>query len=126
MSMHRGNKDSNLTVNPASVFMQVNNAVVNGLIIDIEAFRAFKLGGGIFIHNKRVKAELENVENLTEEKIDEILQWFLRDLKGNKLKGNGWPITISAYKVSKAAINAYTRVIARRFSNIIVNCEHPG
>lgn len=51
---------------------------------------------------------------------------FLRDFKASKLRENGWPLTISSYKVSKAAINAYTRLMARKFENILVNCVHPG
>lgn len=78
------------------------------------------------IHNEKVKEELENIESLTGEKIDEILQQFLDDFKDNKLKANGWPHVGSAYRVSKAAVNAYTRVLAKKFPNIIVNCVHPG
>ncbi|PWA81629.1 Glucose/ribitol dehydrogenase [Artemisia annua] len=33
---------------------------------------------------------------------------------------------MSAYKLSKAALNAYTRLTAKKFPNIIVNCVHPG
>lgn len=39
---------------------------------------------------------------------------------------NGWPIIISAYKVSKAAFNAYTRLVARKFPQMLINCVHPG
>lgn len=79
-----------------------------------------------WIHNEKVKAELQNVESLTEERIDEILQWFLRDFKEDKLKINGWPTTVSAYKMSKATINAYTRLLAKKFPTMLVNCVHPG
>ncbi|KAK1353329.1 putative salutaridine reductase (NADPH) [Heracleum sosnowskyi] len=79
-----------------------------------------------FIQNEEVKAELDNVENLTEEKIDATVRWFLKDFKEDKLKANGWPITVSAYKISKAAIAAYTRFLARKFPHMIVNCVHPG
>ncbi|KAM7491360.1 hypothetical protein LguiA_034281 [Lonicera macranthoides] len=78
------------------------------------------------IPSEKIKYELQNLDNLTEEKIDEILQWFLRDFKEDKLKANGWPLTVSAYKVSKASINAYTRLLAKKFPNILVNCVHPG
>ncbi|XP_059661741.1 salutaridine reductase-like [Cornus florida] len=77
-----------------------------------------------YINNEKVKEELQNVASLTEEKIDEVLRWFLIDYKENKLQANGWPP--SAYKVSKAAINAYTRLIARKFPDFRVNCVHPG
>ncbi|CAI9274369.1 unnamed protein product [Lactuca saligna] len=79
-----------------------------------------------WIHNEKVRAEFQDIENLTEDRIDEIIEWFLRDLKDNKLSENGWPLTVAAYKVSKAAINGYTRLLARKFGNILMNCVHPG
>ncbi|CAK9164983.1 unnamed protein product [Ilex paraguariensis] len=79
-----------------------------------------------FIYNDMVKAELENLESLTEEKIDQLLLMFLKDFEEDKLQANGWPLTVSAYKVSKAVINAYTRLVAKKFPNILVNCVHPG
>ncbi|XP_059664081.1 salutaridine reductase-like [Cornus florida] len=79
-----------------------------------------------YINNEKVKEELQNVDGLMEEKIDKVLQWFLMDFKENKLQANGWPPVASAYKVSKAAINAYTRLIARKFPDFCVNCVHPG
>ncbi|PIA31432.1 hypothetical protein AQUCO_04900020v1 [Aquilegia coerulea] len=79
-----------------------------------------------FIHNEKVKEELNNVESLTEECLDELMQWFLKDFKENKLETNGWPITVSAYKMSKVALNAYTRMLARKFPNMCINCVHPG
>lgn len=73
-----------------------------------------------------MKAEFQDIDTLNEDRIDEIIEWFLRDLKDNKLSENGWPLTVAAYKVSKAAINGYTRILARKFGNILVNCVHPG
>lgn len=73
-----------------------------------------------------MKAELANVENLTENKIDDIVKRFLKDFKEDKLKANGWPITVSAYKISKATIAAYTRFLARKFPNMLINSVHPG
>ncbi|XP_075640345.1 (+)-neomenthol dehydrogenase-like [Castanea sativa] len=78
-----------------------------------------------FINNERAKAVLENVNDLTEEKIDEILQWFLRDFNDQNLEANGWPKTVSAYKVSRAAVNAYTKLIAKRFPQYHINSIHP-
>ena len=65
---------------------------------------------------------LENVNDLTEEKIDEVLQWFLRDFNEQSWR----PKTVSAYKVSKAAINAHTILIAKRFPQHHINSIHPG
>ncbi|KAD3068924.1 hypothetical protein E3N88_36804 [Mikania micrantha] len=85
------------------------------------------LYGDLFwFHNEKLKEELQDIDNLTEDRIDEIIQWFLSDFKAGELKKNGWPLTISAYKVSKAAVNAYTRLMARKYENILVNCVHPG
>ncbi|XP_043705112.1 (+)-neomenthol dehydrogenase-like [Telopea speciosissima] len=78
------------------------------------------------IHNEKIKAELDNIEDLTEERLDELLQWYLKDLKEDMLEANGWPLTLSAYKVSKAAINAYTRILAKKFPKLGINCVHPG
>nr|XP_043618773.1 (+)-neomenthol dehydrogenase-like [Erigeron canadensis] len=79
-----------------------------------------------WFHNEKLKQELQDIENLTEERIDEIIQWFLRDFRAGLLKENGWPLTTSAYKVSKVVLNAYTRLMARKFPNIMVNCVNPG
>ncbi|KAL8106769.1 hypothetical protein AgCh_023514 [Apium graveolens] len=79
-----------------------------------------------WICSEKVKAELNNVERLTEENIDELLKWFLKDFKENNLKANGWPLVVSAYKISKAVINAYTRLLARKYPNMLINCVHPG
>ncbi|KAM0059672.1 putative (+)-neomenthol dehydrogenase [Helianthus debilis subsp. tardiflorus] len=79
-----------------------------------------------WVHNEELKQELHDIENLTEERINEIIQWFLRDFKAAKLRENGWPLTFSAYKVSKAALNAYTRLMSRKFQNMLVNAVHPG
>ncbi|XP_076960379.1 short-chain dehydrogenase/reductase 1-like isoform X2 [Bidens hawaiensis] len=101
----------------------VNNAAESGIIIHEKEFVA---GGGFWFHNEKLIEELQDIEHLTEERIDEIIQWFLSDFKAGKLQENGWPLTVSAYKVSKAAINAYTRLTARKYENILVNCVHPG
>ncbi|KAI3514353.1 hypothetical protein L1887_12689 [Cichorium endivia] len=79
-----------------------------------------------WFYNEKLKEELFDIENLSEERIDEIIQWFLRDFKVGKLRENGWPVTVAAYKVSKALLNAYTRLMARKLQNILVNCVHPG
>lgn len=78
------------------------------------------------IPNEKLQLELNNVETLTEKRLDELLQCFLNDFKEDKLLANGWPVTTSAYTLSKVAVNAYTRILARKFPNMIINCVHPG
>ncbi|XP_043714275.1 salutaridine reductase-like [Telopea speciosissima] len=85
------------------------------------------LGGQLkFIYNKKIKAELDNIDDLTEERLDELVEWYLMDLKEDVLEANGWPLTILAYKVSKSAMNAYTRILAKKFSKLDINCVNPG
>ncbi|KAK1419803.1 hypothetical protein QVD17_29161 [Tagetes erecta] len=79
-----------------------------------------------WLHNEKLKEELQDIDNLTDERLDEIVQWFLTDFKTGQLKKNGWPLTVSAYKVSKIALNAYTRLMAKKYKDIFVNCVHPG
>jgi (+)-neomenthol dehydrogenase len=66
------------------------------------------------------------VERLIEERLDDVLAMFLRDFEAGALEARGWPTYCSAYKVAKAAMNAYSRILARRHPELRVNCTHPG
>lgn len=79
-----------------------------------------------FINNENIKSELRNTDSLTVEKLDRIMQQFLQDFEEDNLQANGWPVIVSAYKVSKAAVNAYTRITAAKYPSMVVNCIHPG
>ncbi|KAL3618659.1 hypothetical protein CASFOL_037478 [Castilleja foliolosa] len=79
-----------------------------------------------FIPSEWAKRILNDAENLTEEKIDEVLDVFLKDFKEGSLEAKGWPIHISAYIVSKAAMNAYTRFLAKKYPGFRINCVCPG
>ncbi|GAU29245.1 hypothetical protein TSUD_362350 [Trifolium subterraneum] len=78
------------------------------------------------IPNGCPKEVLSDVENLTEEKIDEVLNQFLKDFKEGSLENKGWPIHLSAYIISKVGLNAYTRVMAKRYPSICINAVCPG
>lgn len=69
---------------------------------------------------------LDDAENLTEEKIEEVLKEYVKDFKEGSLENKGWPTTVSAYKVSKAATNSYTRILAKKHPNFCINCVCPG
>ncbi|XVF33373.1 hypothetical protein REPUB_Repub17cG0163000 [Reevesia pubescens] len=62
----------------------------------------------------------------TEEKIDELLTEFLEDFKEGSLESKGWPSFLAAYTVSKVAMNAYTRILAKKYPNFCINCVCPG
>ncbi|KAJ0970082.1 hypothetical protein J5N97_022959 [Dioscorea zingiberensis] len=78
------------------------------------------------IPSESIKREFGDIDNLTEEKLDELLQRYLSDFKANKLKENGWPTALSAYTVSKTALNALTRILAKKYPKFCINCVHPG
>ncbi|KAM1019290.1 hypothetical protein ACFX2C_040813 [Malus domestica] len=78
------------------------------------------------IPSDRVKGVFSDVENLTEERIDEMLTQFLEDYKEGSLESKGWPSHMSSYILSKAAMNAYTRVLARKYPDFRINCVCPG
>ncbi|CAL9176153.1 unnamed protein product [Musa hybrid cultivar] len=79
-----------------------------------------------YIPGDRIKEEMRNVDVLSEDRLNELLQSFLNDFKERKLEENGWPTRICAYKVSKVAVSAYTRILAKKYPNICINCVHPG
>ncbi|CAA2969344.1 short-chain dehydrogenase reductase 2b-like [Olea europaea subsp. europaea] len=78
------------------------------------------------IPNKQTREELGDIATLTEEKIDMILQRFLHDVKNDKIEINGWQKMLPAYSISKATLNAYTRVLAKKYPKMCINCVHPG
>lgn len=51
---------------------------------------------------------------------------FLNDFKEGNLRTNNWPARLSAYTVSKVAMSAYTRIIAKKYPAICTNCVQPG
>ncbi|CAJ2657750.1 unnamed protein product [Trifolium pratense] len=79
------------------------------------------------IPNGWPKSFFNDVDNLTEEKVDKVLKKFLKDFKEGSLdQDNGWPKTFSAYIISKAAMNAYTRILAKNFPTLCINSVCPG
>ena len=73
-----------------------------------------------------IRKELSDVETLTEERIEVVIRRFLHDLKENALESNGWRMMLPSYSISKASLNAYTRILAKKFPNMCINCVHPG
>ncbi|XP_037487672.1 (+)-neomenthol dehydrogenase-like [Triticum dicoccoides] len=80
-----------------------------------------------FFSGEDLKHELNDIDNLSTERLDELSGLFLKDFKNGRLDHHGWPAGgFSAYKVSKALINAYTRVLAKKHTSMRVNCLDPG
>ncbi|XVE77093.1 hypothetical protein DITRI_Ditri13aG0034500 [Diplodiscus trichospermus] len=78
------------------------------------------------VSNEWAKAVLSDAENLTEEKVDEVLSEYMKDFKEGSLEAKGWPAFMSTYILSKAAMNAYTRILAKKYPNFCINCVCPG
>ncbi|KAL3498799.1 hypothetical protein ACH5RR_041531 [Cinchona calisaya] len=78
------------------------------------------------IPSERIRKELNDTDSLTRDRTDELLTEFLQDFKNNSLESKGWPNHVSAYIVSKASVNAYTRILAKEYPKLCVNCVCPG
>ncbi|KAK7292623.1 hypothetical protein RJT34_15474 [Clitoria ternatea] len=84
------------------------------------------LGKLEFISNECAKGILSDADRLTEERVDEVLNDFLKDFKEGSLESKGWSKYMSAYSVSKAAMNAYTRIVAKQYPTIWTSGVCPG
>ncbi|BAT83676.1 hypothetical protein VIGAN_04086600 [Vigna angularis var. angularis] len=78
------------------------------------------------IPNEWARGVLSDVESLTEENVDEVVKKFLNDFKEGSSETNGWPPAFSAYIVSKAALTAYTRALAKKYPSLCINAVCPG
>ncbi|KAK2971839.1 hypothetical protein RJ640_001003 [Escallonia rubra] len=103
----------------------VNNAGMLGTVIDADALEAAVIGDGN-IPNEWAKGVLSDAESLTEERVDEVLNEFLKDFKEGALEAKCWPTFWAAYTVAKASMNAYTRILARKYPSFGINCVCPG
>ncbi|KAI3888841.1 hypothetical protein MKX03_002373 [Papaver bracteatum] len=79
-----------------------------------------------FVSNKNALEILSDGNGLKEEIVDEMVNMFLKDFKGGLLESKGWPSCLPAYTISKACLNAYTRILAKQLPNFRINCVCPG
>nr|CAB3484225.1 unnamed protein product [Digitaria exilis] len=94
----------------------------DGRIINVSSV----IGQLRYFVSEELKQELNDVGNLSDQRLDEMVAAFMEDFTAGAVEARGWPVGFSAYKVAKAALNAYTRVMARRHPELRVNCVHPG
>lgn len=76
--------------------------------------------------NEWAKGILNDEQNLTEARVDEVLNEYLKDFKEGSILEKDWPRHMSAYIVSKAAMNAYTRILAKKYPTFCINAACPG
>ncbi|OVA17346.1 Short-chain dehydrogenase/reductase SDR [Macleaya cordata] len=79
-----------------------------------------------------LRQELTDEGTLSEELIDRTMANFLEEVKLGSWTSGLWPQMYTDYSVSKLAVNAYTRLMAKALSNrsegqqIYINCYCPG
>ncbi|CAA6660292.1 unnamed protein product [Spirodela intermedia] len=80
------------------------------------------------VKNEGLRAMLKDEEGLSEAAIEDMVAAFLGDVKEGTWRQRGWPRLWTDYSVSKLALNAYTRLLARKLegARISVNCFCPG
>jgi (+)-neomenthol dehydrogenase len=79
-----------------------------------------------YVSNEWAKGVFNDVDNLAEERINEVLKEFIKDFEEGSLQKKGWPRFLAAYTVAKASMNAYTRIIAKKYPTFCINCVCPG
>ncbi|TYI50721.1 hypothetical protein E1A91_D12G122000v1 [Gossypium mustelinum] len=118
----------------------VNNAGIGGVTADEDALRGGVLGKGFRVGNEIDGTLMEtdelseewcqnilgDAENLTEDKVDQVLRIFMNDFKEDSLEAKGWPTLLATYSISKAAMNGYARVLAKKYPSFQINCVCPG
>ncbi|KAF5951307.1 hypothetical protein HYC85_009251 [Camellia sinensis] len=50
----------------------------------------------------------------------------MKDFKEDQLEAKNWPTYLSAYILSKAAMHAYMRILAKTHPFLMINCVCPG
>ncbi|KAJ8752604.1 hypothetical protein K2173_005493 [Erythroxylum novogranatense] len=84
------------------------------------------------IEDEALRQQLSDTETISEEIIDKMVSTFLGQVEDGTWTSGGWPQTQTDYSISKLAVNAYTRVLAKVLSDrpegqkIYVNCYCPG
>ncbi|RHN43232.1 putative oxidoreductase [Medicago truncatula] len=84
------------------------------------------------LDNDDLREQLSNVDSLSEELIDGVVTNFLHQVEDGTWKSGGWPRIFTDYSLSKLAVNAYTRFMAKKLSDrpdgekIFINCYCPG
>nr|CAB3484991.1 unnamed protein product [Digitaria exilis]CAB3487508.1 unnamed protein product [Digitaria exilis] len=82
------------------------------------------------VRDPSLKAMLQDEDTLTEAAIEAMASRFLAQVKDGTWGEQGWPKVWTDYSVSKLALNAYSRLLARRLqargARVSVNCFCPG
>ncbi|KAF2282571.1 hypothetical protein GH714_043200 [Hevea brasiliensis] len=102
-------------------FIRTQFGKLDGLVSLKPTYHFFK-----HVANEWAKEVLIDADNLSEGRIDEALSKCQEDLKESSPETKGWPAYLSAHMLSKAAMNACTRILAKKVLTFRVNCVCPG
>jgi (+)-neomenthol dehydrogenase len=67
-----------------------------------------------------------DIDSLTVERIDDLAGTFLKSIKDNTMEENKWTSRFHVYSASKILMNAYTRILAKNYPSVTINCVNPG
>ncbi|GAU30854.1 hypothetical protein TSUD_15400 [Trifolium subterraneum] len=107
-------------------------SIVGARIVNVSSRLGRLNGRRNRISNVALREQLSDVECFSEELIDRTLSSFLQQVEDGSWPSGGWPQNYTDYSVSKLAVNAYTRLTARKLSErpegqkIYINCCCPG
>ncbi|XP_023733789.1 salutaridine reductase [Lactuca sativa] len=80
-----------------------------------------------YVQDEGAKKILSDVDGLTEEVVDGVVSEYLKEAKDQELlEKKGWSNIASSYVISKVALNAYTRILAKKYPFISTNAVTPG
>ncbi|XP_051133293.1 (+)-neomenthol dehydrogenase [Andrographis paniculata] len=88
-----------------------------------------RLGSINKLKNPELKEKLLDEDGeLSEKHIESMSRSFLESVKNGTWRSHGWPKVWTDYAVSKLALNAYSRVLSKRYKahGLSVNCFCPG
>ncbi|KAK3144154.1 hypothetical protein QOZ80_4AG0309410 [Eleusine coracana subsp. coracana] len=82
------------TKNVTEALLPLLQASADGRIVNVSShFGQLRL-----FRNEELKQELNDIDNLTSERLDDLLNMFLKDFEDNVVEARGWPMAFSAYK----------------------------
>ncbi|KAK9076702.1 hypothetical protein SSX86_005036 [Deinandra increscens subsp. villosa] len=86
-----------------------------------------KLGQLENVQDESKRKILSDVDGFSEELLDEVVKEYLEDVKDEELmEKKGWSSNVSGYIMSKVALNAYTRILAKKLPLLCANAVSPG
>ncbi|XP_026377830.1 (+)-neomenthol dehydrogenase-like [Papaver somniferum] len=64
---------------------------------------------------------LSDGDGLKEESVDEMVNMFLKYFKEDLMESKGWPSCLPDHIISKASLDAYTRILTKQFPDFHIN-----